>query len=61
MIILKSKTGLEFEDWLYSKEISILQALICLIKPLIDLTTFPHLEHIYNLDSIAMIINSRYL
>lgn len=57
LVVLYLKTYFEFRSWQYAKAISILQALICLVKLLVDLTTFLQLGHIYNLDSIAIITN----
>lgn len=42
--------------WQYGKVTnSFLQALTCLVKPLVDLTTFPHLRQTYNLNSFTKV------
>ena len=55
--VLSSNTGSGFESWRLGKVISILQALIYLVKSLVNLTTFLYLKHAYNLDYIASINN----
>ena len=57
--MLYSKIGVNVEGWRLGKVIGILQALICLVKPLVDLTPFPHLGHAYDLDSIVSIVSRR--
>ena len=55
LVVLSSNTGFGFEGWRLGKVIGILQVLICLVKPLVNLTPFPYLGYAYNLDSIASI------
>ncbi len=49
--------GAGMEGWQLRKVMSILQALTCLVKPLVDLTPFPQLGQAYNLHSIVSIVN----
>ena len=51
------KIDTNIEDWQFGKVIGILQALICLVKLLMDLTSFLYLGHTYNLDFIISIIS----
>ena len=55
LVVLLSNTSSKFESWQLSKVIGILQALTCLVKPLVNLISFLHLGHAYNLNSIASI------
>ncbi len=57
--MLCSKIGAGVEGWQLGKVTGILQALTCLVKALVDLTPFPHLGQVYNLDSIVSIVNRR--
>ncbi len=59
LVVLSSNIAVGLESWRLGKVIDILQALVCHVELLVDMTTFPHLEYAYNLDSIASIVNSR--
>lgn len=59
LVMLYSNTGSGFEGWQLDKVIDILQALICLDKPLVDEISFLYLGYIYNLDSIVRLVNNR--
>lgn len=61
LVDFQSNIGFRFNDWQYSKKIGILLMLTYLIKLIVDLTTFLYLEHIYNLDLVITIVNSRNL
>lgn len=54
-MLLYFKVYFGFKTSQNDKNTSILQMLICLVKPLTNLTTFPHFRHIFNLDSIVII------
>ena len=54
-----SKIGAWVEGWQLSKVIGILQALTCLIKLLVDLTSSPYLGHLYDQNSIIRIVNCK--
>ena len=54
-----SKSGANVKGWQLGKVIDILQALICLVKLLVDWIPFPNLGHAYNLDSIINIVSCR--
>ncbi len=47
------------KGWQFDKVISILQALIYLVKQLVDLISFPYLGHEDNLEFIISIVNCR--
>lgn len=54
-MLLYSKAYSSYRNERDVKAINILQALTCLVKPLIDLIAFPHLGQIFNLDFIRII------
>lgn len=55
-IIFCSDITVSFDGWQFSKVIDILQALICLVKVLVDLKSFLYLRHGHNLDSVASMV-----
>ena len=59
LVVLTSNIVVDLRDWQLGKIISILQALTCLVKLLVNLTPFLYLEYVYNLNSIKNIVSSR--
>lgn len=57
--MIYSKIDANVEGWQLGKVIGILQALTCLGKPLVDLTSL-HLGHVYDLDYIVSIVSCRH-
>lgn len=54
-VLLYFKAYSDFRNNWDGKTTAILQVLTCFIKPLVDLIAFPHLGHIFSLNSIAII------
>ena len=59
LLVLYSKINANVEGLRLGKVVGILQTLTCFVKPLVDLTLFPHLGHTYDLNFIVSIISCR--
>ena len=58
--MLCSNLAIALKSWQLGMIIDILQVLICLVKPIINLTLFLYFGHGYNLDFIENIVRNRY-